>query len=93
MAHTTAQASCTVADGVITNITITNPGLGYLAPPLVSIVGTGAGAKAVATLGAQGTVSSITISDGGSGYRPSPPTMYAALAIINTGYAINLLYR
>lgn len=88
-----AQASCIVADGVITSINITNPGLGYLAPPLVSIVGTGAGAKAVATLGAQGTVSSITIIDGGSGYRPSPPTMYAALAIINTGYAINLLYR
>ena len=88
-----AQASVATVDGVITGITVTNPGLGYMAPPLVTIVGTGAGARAVANLGGQGTVSSIDVLDGGSGYRPSPPTMYAAVAIINTGYAINLLYR
>jgi hypothetical protein len=72
---------------------VTNPGLGYLAPPNIDIVGTGAGARAIATLGAQGTVNSIEVVDGGSGYRPSPPTMNSAIPIINTGWAINLLYR
>jgi len=88
-----AAAKCNVVDGVIISIDVTNPGLGYLAPPNIDIVGTGAGARAIATLGAQGTVNSIEVIDGGSGYRPSPPTMNSAIPVINTGWAINLLYR
>jgi hypothetical protein len=88
-----AQATVQATEGVITSITVTNPGLGYMAPPLISIVGTGAGAVARAHLGSQGSVSSIEVVSGGSGYRPSPPTMNPAVAIITTGFVTNLLYR
>ena len=88
-----AQATVQATDGVITGITVTNPGLGYMAPPHISIVGTGAGAVARAYLGSQGTVSSIEVVSGGSGYRPSPPTMNPAVVIVTTGFVTNLLYR
>jgi hypothetical protein len=88
-----AQATAQVTDGVITGVSITNNGFGYLAPPLIEFAGDGAGARAVATLGGNGSVTSITVIDGGSGYRPIPPTMIGASVLISTGRAENLLYR
>lgn len=89
-----AQANVTVSNGVVTGISIQYAGQGYQAPPLVEILGDGAGARAVATIsGPGGGVSSITVTDGGSGYRPVPPTMQAAEVVISTGRAQNIIYR
>jgi len=88
-----ASAVAQVSNGVVTGATITAPGQGYLAPPLVEIYGDGAGAVATATLGAQGQVASIEILDGGGGYRPIPPTNSQAQFIISTGRVENILYR
>jgi hypothetical protein len=86
------QATATVENGVVTSISIVNAGQGYQAPPLIEIVGEGAGATAVATV-ANGQIASISVVTGGSGYRPVPPTMSAAQVIISTGYVVNLSYR
>jgi hypothetical protein len=88
-----AQAMANVVNGVLTSITILDPGLGYLAPPLITILGDGAGATAVATLGSQGTVSSINVVTGGSGYRANPLNNIAATVVISTGRVENILYR
>lgn len=48
---TTATGVATVDAGVITGITITDPGSGYQAAPTVTITGAGSGATASATLG------------------------------------------
>jgi len=87
-----ATATATVVDGIVTGISITNPGSGYLAAPSVDIIGDGAGAIVTATI-SDGQVATMTIVNGGSGYRPNPPTMTAALVSINTGYVVNILYR
>jgi hypothetical protein len=88
-----AQATALVTNGVVTGATITYPGLGYLAPPLIEIFGDGAGATAEATIGSQGEVATITITNGGSGYRPIPPTNTPAVIVISTGKIENILYR
>jgi hypothetical protein len=87
-----AQATANVEDGVVTGINVIYAGIGYQAPPLVQIVGDGAGATATATIN-EGVVSGITVVTGGSGYRPVPPTMKAAQVIISTGHVVNLKYR
>jgi hypothetical protein len=87
-----ASATATVSNGVVTGITITNQGQGYQAPPLVEIVGNGAGAQAVATV-SNGQVSGINLISGGSGYRPIPPGNQEAAVIITTGRVENLFYR
>jgi hypothetical protein len=90
-----AMATAIVSDeGVITGATITYPGQGYLAPPLIEFVGDGAGATATAEISYEtGQLSSITIIDGGSGYRPIPPTNTQAQVVISTGRVENILYR
>ena len=87
-----AQAQAVVENGVVTGVNVNYAGQGYQAPPLVTIVGEGAGAIAEATL-FEGAVSGITVIDGGSGYRPVPPTMIAAQVVVSTGYVVNLSYR
>jgi hypothetical protein len=82
-----------VANGVVQSISIQSGGSGYLAPPKIDIIGNGAGAQAVATLGSDGSVAGITVTEGGSGYWPVPPGMQGAVASINTGFVTNLLYR
>ena len=101
-----AFATAFVEDGVITSITMQNNGSGYAAPPLVTIAGNGAGARAEAIWNpATGAVTGITVLDGGSGYwripnaaitggqYPVSPQNQGAAVIISTGYIENLLYR
>lgn len=89
-----AQATAQVSDdGVVTGVQITYAGLGYQAPPLIEIFGDGAGATAVATIGAQGELASVVVTNGGSGYRPIPPTNTQALVVVSTGKIENILYR
>jgi hypothetical protein len=87
-----AQATAQVSNGVVTGINVIVPGQGYQAPPLITILGDGAGATATATI-SNGTVSGITVTNGGSGYRPVPPTGQEAVVIISTGRVENLFYR
>lgn len=56
-AGTTAKGVATVVDGVVTDITVTDPGRGYSAAPTVTIndSGTGSAATATATLAAEAT--------------------------------------
>jgi hypothetical protein len=101
-----ALAVATVIDGVVSSIQMQNNGSGYLARPLVTIVGNGAGARAEAVWNSQtGAVTGINIIDGGSGYwripnatltsgqYPISPQNQGALVVISTGYIENLLYR
>ena len=63
-----ATAVATITTGVITAITVTNPGSGYATAPAVNITGgVGNGATATATL-VGGGVGSIAVTAGGSGY-------------------------
>jgi sugar lactone lactonase YvrE len=63
-----ATASATLTNGVITSISVTNPGCGYISAPTVTIAGaTGRGATAKPVL-SSGFVTGITLSKGGSGY-------------------------
>lgn len=89
-----AQATPTVVDGVITGITVQNPGQNYIAPPNVVIVGNGAGAKAVASLASDGGCGPITVLDGGAGYLPMNfGGTILANVLINNGTVTNLMYR
>jgi hypothetical protein len=88
-----AQATATInSAGEVNAISVIIGGQGYLAPPLVTILGDGSGATATATI-LNGQVTGIAITNPGSGYRPIPPTMQGAVVIISTGQVINLMYR
>jgi hypothetical protein len=101
---TPAIATAITEDGVVTSINVLNGGTGYLAPPKINIIGSGAGATAEATI-SQGVVTGITVTNGGSGYwylpnagfgagiYPNNPNQTGAAVIISTGYAVDLLYR
>jgi hypothetical protein len=90
-----AQATAQVSeDGVVTGISITNSGQGYVAAPKVQILGNGSGAEAVATIGADGSVSTITLTNGGSGYLPIQyQGTQQATVLLTTGTITNLQYR
>jgi len=63
-----AEAVATVgANGIITAITVTNPGSGY-SNPKIDIIGSGTGAAAKATVVKKGSVVAITVNTFGSGY-------------------------
>jgi len=65
---TGATAVATVTGGVVSSITITNPGIGYTATPTVTITG-GGGTGALATATVVGNeLSAIAVTNGGSGY-------------------------
>jgi hypothetical protein len=101
---TPAIGYATTENGVVTSVTITNGGTGYLAPPHINFIGDGAGATAVATVD-QGVVTGVEVTNGGSGYwylpnagmgagvYPNAPNQTGAAVIISTGYVVDLLYR
>ena len=69
------------ANGV-TGFTLTNPGSGYIAPPLAGVSAPGTGgvqATAYTTINAAGQVTGIVIGNPGSGYS-TPPTFTIAAA-------------
>jgi phage tail sheath protein FI len=51
---TGAEAVAVVTDGAVTGITLTRAGIGYTAPPTVTIAGDGTGGTATATVGTVG---------------------------------------
>jgi hypothetical protein len=89
-----AAATATVENGVVTAISVVNPGQDYVAAPYVQILGNGAGATAEADVGSGGTVSSITVTNGGSGYLPLQyQGLTAATVVITNGVVENIRYR
>jgi len=101
-----AIAAAICEDGVVTSIQMINNGSGYAAPPKVTIIGNGAGARARAIWSPEtGAVTGIEVLDGGSGYwkipnatltsaqYPVSPNNQGAIVVISTGYVENLLYR
>jgi len=101
---TPAIGYATTSNGVVTSITVTNGGSGYLAPPKISIIGDGSGATATAQVSG-GTVTGITVTNGGSGYwylpnagfgsglYPNNPSQTGAAILISTGFVVDILYR
>jgi hypothetical protein len=92
-----ASATATVVNGVVTGISVTNAGSGYMAAPCVKILGNGAGAEATAApfTGPSG-IGAITVTNGGSGYLPlnfGGTEEQAVTVLITTGYVTNILYR
>jgi hypothetical protein len=89
-----ASGTVTVVNGVVTAVTLNNPGQFYVAAPYVQILGNGAGAVAEAVLGGNGTVSSVTVVNGGSGYLPIQfQGGVAATAFFSNGKVENVQYR
>jgi hypothetical protein len=78
---------------VITGITVTQAGYGYLAPPRVSIIGLGAGAVAEAEV-TGGQVSAINVINGGTGYVANPQqSQQVAIVRISRGAIVSILVR
>ena len=92
-----ASATATVVDGVVTGISVTNAGSGYLAAPCVQILGNGAGAEAVAeSFSGPSGIGAITVTNGGSGYTPlnyGGTEAQAVTVLITTGFVTNIFYR
>jgi len=77
---TPALAYTTTNNGIVTSVTVTNGGTGYLAPPQINFIGDGAGATAEAVMSSTypighpqagigyGSVVGINVTNGGSGY-------------------------
>ena len=89
-----ATANATVVDGVVTGVSVTNSGVGYVAAPYVQIFGDGSGAAAEAEYTGGGTMGEITITAGGSGYLPiNFQGLVLATVLITNGAVLNLQYR
>ena len=72
-----ATAVCTVVNGFVVAVTVTDPGSGYTVAPTVEIVGSGSGATAVGTT-VNGSVDKIAVISAGSGYTASPEVRVGA---------------
>ena len=100
-----ASAFAVCIDGELDQLILQNGGSGYIAPPLITILGNGSGASAIAHINDVGTVTGFTITNRGSGYWPIPsggtnsaqipvpPSNLGAVVMITTGYVEDLFYR
>ena len=81
-----AALTATVANGVITSVTVGTGGTGYTTGAAITVTGAGTGAVLVPTVVA-GVVTGVSIVDGGSGYSTAP-----TLAVVPeqaTGFAVS----
>ena len=89
-----ALGNAVVSNGVVTSISVTNPGVYYVAPPLIEILGDGAGATATCIISPNGGVSGVTVTNGGSGYLPIQfQSNIAATVLFTNGRVQNVQYR
>lgn len=88
------QATAYTTDGVVTGISVTYAGQGYVAAPRVQILGNGSGATAEAAIGIDGQISTITVTNGGAGYLPVQyQGTQTATVLIDNGTVTNIQYR
>ena len=73
-----AQAVAFVSSGSVTDIRITNPGSGYINPPIVKLIGEGQGALARAIV-SNGQIVGIIIIEGGEGYQNPPEIQFETI--------------
>lgn len=78
-----ATAYCTLTNGAVSSVTITNQGAGYQTPPTISFVNdardtTGSGATAVCTLTGAGTLTGLAVSDFGTPLTSVPTLTFSA---------------
>ena len=79
-----ATASCTVANGVVTGVSLLTGGTGYdpSNPPSVAFIGGYPTTTATATVTiAGGAITSVTLSNGGAGYQQTPTVGFGSFAI------------
>jgi hypothetical protein len=89
-----AQGTVAVTNGVVTAVNITNPGVYYVAAPLIEILGDGSGATATCVIDPNGGVGAVTITNGGSGYLPVQfQSNVSATALFTNGRVQNVQYR
>jgi len=75
-----ATASCTISNGAVNAITVTNPGFGYTVAPEVTVqkpfdvVGVATAATATASIDSNGSITGIAVGMGGTGYIYGPLT-------------------
>ena len=72
-----ATAICTVVNGFVVAVVITDPGSGYTVAPAVEIVGSGTGATAIGTI-LNGMVDKITVRSAGVDYSTAPEVRIGA---------------
>jgi hypothetical protein len=75
---TTATATLTQVGGVITAVTVTNPGIGYVVPPVITITTSGGTNAVLEPILNNGTIESILVISGGSGYSGADTLAVAA---------------
>jgi hypothetical protein len=63
-----AKLTAVTENGIITDVLITNPGYGYINPPIIKIVSSGVGATLTAVLDNVGRIIDVKIQNQGSGY-------------------------
>ena len=86
-----AEASITLAGGVVTGISVSNAGSGYSSAPDVKIVdANGTGATATATINASGQVTGVTVTAGGNGYTSPTVVFTGALSGATGGNQLTL---
>lgn len=68
----TATAVANVTSGFVTSFTVTDPGNGYVNPPMVSLSGGGGSGAAATAVIENGQVAEITVENTGSGYTSAP---------------------
>jgi hypothetical protein len=78
-APTIATATSAITSGVVTGITITNPGAGYAGIPTVAFTASpGTTATGTAIIGSNGTIVGVNISNPGAGYVTAPTVTFGA---------------
>jgi len=82
-AATAAQLTATIYDGKLINVTIVNPGIGYLISPTVTVVGNSTTPAVITTeIDNFGQIVSVTLVDGGSGYYATPELSVRGYTVI-----------
>ena len=69
---TTAVANATIVNGIVTAVTVLNPGSGYTLPPAVLALGNSDSSAQFTSTVVNGGVDSIIVEDGGTGYNSAP---------------------
>ncbi|MGD0017320.1 MAG: putative Ig domain-containing protein, partial [Verrucomicrobiia bacterium] len=82
---TTQATGTAVVDHVVSAITVTNGGSGYLAAPTVTISGGGGSGATAEAIVSGGAVTSIAVINGGSGYTNAPTITLAGFSATTAG--------